>query len=102
MENNTEGMKINSLVLILDLLGSDSFPKMGRIVRIENNRYFYVEYKVNKKFKQVKRVAQSLCLVLEDQVHDPILFMKFTDLNKSVTKRLKVQTGNNPDEIVDI
>ena len=102
IEDNTEGMKINSLVLILDLLGSDSFPKMGRIVKIEDNRYFFVEYKVNKRFKQVKRVAQSLCLLLEDQIHDPILFMKFTDLNKSVTKRLKVKAQNNPDEIVDI
>ena len=43
IEDNTEGMKINSLVLILDLVGSDSFSKMGRIVRIEDNRYFFVK-----------------------------------------------------------
>ena len=102
IDDNMEGMKINSLVLILDLLGSDQFPKLGKIVKIEENRYFYVEYRKDRKFKQVKRLAQSLCLILEDQIHDPILFMKFSDLNKSVTKQLKVKVATDPDQIIDI
>ena len=102
IDDNMEGMKINSLVLILDLLGSDQFPKLGKIVKIEDNRYFYVEYRKDRKFKQVKRLAQSLCLILEDQIHDPILFMKFSDLNKSVTKQLKVKVASDPDQIIDI
>ena len=71
------------------------------------DRYFSVEYKVGKRVQSVKRSAQSLVLLLkksEDEqaeISDTLFYCPDSLISDS-KKKVKVQTNNSIDEIVDL
>ena len=103
----------DDLVLVLDLKNNLNYPKTGRIKDVEAdhsgiNRYFHVEYKIGKRVQSVKRTAQSLVLLLkksEDKAAEisDSLFWCPDSINISENKKkVKVQTTNSTDEILDL
>ena len=72
-------IKVDSIVIIMDLLNDFRFPSLGKIVKIEKgrdgaDRYFHVMHKTKQnRTKILKRAAQSLCLILEGPSNDNIV-----------------------------
>ena len=107
-------IKRSPIVLIIDLLTKLSYPKLGRIAKVEKDtmgteRYYQVEYKKNKRvFATVKRTAQSFYIVMkkdeqEGQVIDPILFLDEADLAPASKKqRVIVKLAEKENAILDI
>ena len=61
---------------------------LGKVTQIEDGQYFYVEYEV---WWSDEKIGTKFV-----QINAPIIFMKDHDLNKSATRKLKLQVHHDP------